>query len=265
MVAPFSPVIVQVDRTPAPSTGIPINGKYLLPTLQGLDFLIDGSSYILPLDGGDVSSQSYAHLLATYSMFDWIYFNPLLIAENIDELDPTALFKDASWGDPMGPFYPPADPMYFPSRFQTGRGLTWGTNPGQMPTHTAVLDMNTTVTPNRPGVMITKEIDISAQTGPDGTDEFMVYWQVYSAYTTHDVATDTCGGINTPAIRYCISDTDQEPSDFTVYLSPDNGIHWCPVGLLEPVAFWNKTTKFRLAFVNRSRTKVYVASFAVLF
>ena len=258
--APPGPDIVQVDPAPVPQDGVAINGKYLLPTLPGLTFPITSSDYILPINGGDVSSKSFAHLLATYSgMFDNIYFNPLLTAVNVADIDLTAVFKDTT----PPTFAPPNSPAYFPTRCQVGR-YSGPLPTGTMPTHTVVLQQNTTVTPNNPGVMITQEIDISGHTGPAGTDEFLVYRQLYSFATSDDVETTQNGGKNTPAIR-TYTDTDQEPTGFSVYLSPDNGDHWCEVGLAEPIAFQNKTTKFRLAFVNRSSTKVYVASFAVLF
>jgi len=261
-----TPTVVQVDRAPVSAAGIPINGKFLLPTLPGLDFPVDSSSYVLPIDGGDLTSQSYAHLLASYAgMFDFIYFNPLLDATNVGEIDLAATFKDSE-----PPYDPPNLPQYFPTRLQIGRP-GGGPISGQMPTHTAVLPMNDTITPNNPGVMVTDNIDISAYTGAAGADEFMIYWQIYSFAVGDDVATDQGSTVNTPAIR-TYSEADQEPADFSVYLSPDDGSHWCPVGMMEPIAFWAKTTAFRLAFVNRrtvatygAAAKVYVASFAVLF
>jgi hypothetical protein len=84
---------------------------------------------------------------------------------------------------------------------------------------------------------------------------------LYAFTITHDVANGT---VNDPAIRSVI-EPDQEPEDFKVYLSPDNGLSWCEVGLLEPVGFCDKTKKIRLAFVNRSASKIYLATYAVLF
>ena len=258
-----SPSIVQVDRVPVKSTGIPINGKYLLPTLPGLDFYVDSSSYVLPIDGNDITSQSYAHLLASYSMFGNIYYNPLLTAANLSEIDFAATYKDAE-----GIYAPPASPHYFPSRFQSGRPAGGGFVAGQMPTHTAILPANIQVTPPNPGVMVSTDIDISAYTAFVGADEFMLYYQLYSFSTSPDWASNYALGVsadkNEPAIRTYLS-ADQEPSGFSAYISPDDGDHWCPANLMEPIAFWNKTTHFRVAFVNRGSVKLYLASFAVLF
>lgn len=230
-----------------PSTGIPINGKYLLPTIpDGVDFEITSASHVLPIDGTDVSSQGLAHLLAAYSMFENLWFDPLFDATGID--------LAGQFIDSFGPFAPPADPAYYYPRCQVGA----------LPTHTAILPINTQILapePPAPGLLLTNTIDISAETGWVGTDEFMVYWRLLDFTVSNDVATDT---INTPAIRTVII-PDQEPAGLEVYLSPDDGVHWCRVGLMEPIAFWNKTTSFKLALLNRGTTKIYVGCLAVLF
>jgi hypothetical protein len=265
------PQIVQVEQTPAAgrSSATPINGRYLLPIVKGAEFPIDTSSYVLAggppidVDGGDVSSISYAYLLAMYPQFGTVYFNPLLTAGHLDELDFTATFKDDSV----------APPVYYPVRLQTGREASLLLQTGQMPTHTAVLPVNAGVTPNRPGVMITDAIDISSYTIDPvsglavGADQFMVYWKLYDFSVSDDYAGAIAGplnGLNEPAIR-SVSECEQEPTGFSVYLSPDDGDHWCQVGLLEPIAFCEKTTSIRLAFVNTSTSKVYIATYGVLF
>lgn len=253
-----TPSIVQVDRAPVSTSGIPINGKYLLPIPPGLEVPVTSASYILPIDGGDVTSQAYARLLASMPMFENVYFNSLLTATDLADIDLLATFKDSE-----PPYDPPNPPQYFPTRCQIGRP-GGGPTAGQMPTHTAILPNNASVTPNHPGVLVTQDIDISAYTGPAGTDEFLCYWQLYSFATSADVATSMNGGANTPAIR-TYTESDPEPMDFSVYLSLDSGVNWCPVGSGEPLSFFNKSTTIRLAFVNRSRAKLYLASFAVLF
>jgi len=115
--------------------------------------------------------------------------------------------------------------------------------------------------------MITKEIDLTPYTGVNGTDEFCLYWKLFDFTTSEDLAGDYSNdvvGANTPAIRR-IFETDPEPDDLTVYISPDDGIHWCAAGFLEPVAFTVKTTSIRLAFVNRGSSKIYIANFAAMF
>ena len=254
-----APKIVQVDKTPVSGVngGVNVNGKYAIPVVSGVGFPIDSSSYVLDggdVDGGDVSSISYAHLLSMYPLFSNVYFNPFLTPGHVDEIDFGATFRDV--------FTNPPNVYQFPVRIQTGRplGFTVPGPDGQVPTHTAILPMNTTTTVDRPGVLVTKEINIEPHI-PDGVDNFMVYWKLLDFDTSHDIAN---GSVNSPAARV-LTEPDQEPDDFKVYLSNDNGVTWCEVGLLEPIGFCDKTKKIRLAFVNRSANRIFLATYAVLF
>lgn len=266
--SPAAPEIIQVQRVPSTgqANGTVINGMYAIPMPLDVDFPISTTSYILDgageIDGGDVVSKGYAALLASYPQFGNIYFNPLLTADHVAELvlDQSYHLRDKS-------LTPPAD--FYP-RFQTGREAGVG-DAGQMPTHTALVPLNTTTTPDRPGLLITDEIDIGPYTLdcdsiPVGTDQFLVFWKLYDFSETHDIAADygAHAGVNTPAQR-TLAETDQEPADFSVYITTDDGANWCQVGLLEPVAFCDKTTKVRLAFRNDGASKVFIASFALLF
>lgn len=224
-------------------------------TFQRGDYLLNDAGDI---DGNDLASQSMARLLAVYPMFGNIYFNPLLTDEHVDELDFTFDWKEPGTGDIFNP------------RFQTGREAPLDDS-GQYPTHTALLSANNTVSPRRPGLIVTDEIDIGPYTvdcddKQVGTDEFMVWWKLYDFTTTADIASDfgAQAGKNEPALRY-VEETDQEPTDFSAYISIDGGANWCLVGLLEPVAFCEKTTKVMLAFVNTGLAKKYIASFALMF
>lgn len=278
-----APLVTQVEKVPPPGVGTSINGKYVLPMLA--DFPVTIDDYILgaggALDGQDLPSQSFAHLLAAYPMFGAIYFNPLLTDDHVSDLDMTGLFKDVNQPAPFGPS-PPLAPVMLPVRFQTGReplSPTQPLDPGQMPTHTALMPANTTLFdsglgvpgPVRPGCIVTDNIDISAFTldaggNPVGADEFLVYWKLYDFTVSDDIAADygAAAGVNEPAIRQ-IYETDQEPAELSVYMSPDDGDHWCQVNLLEPIAFCDKTTGIRLAFLNTGATKIYIAAYAVLF
>jgi hypothetical protein len=267
------PLITQVEPdTPEGTAGVTqINGKFLLPIIKGAEFPITEDSYVLDgageCDGGDVSSISFAHLLAQYPMYGHVYFNPLLTTNHVGDLDLTGTMT-VEVGDP------PVSVEY-PARFQTGMppGHLPGFPLGQMPTHTALLPINDGVDPAYPGLLLTEEIDIGPYTvDPDtglevGADEFMVYWKLYGFVTTDDVANAAEGpgaGQNQPSMRL-VTETEQEPDGFSAYISPDDGAHWCRADLLEPVAFFAKTTKIRLAFRNDGTEKVYIACFAVLF
>jgi len=263
-----APELIQVQPEPVEGAvgAIIINGKYAIPSPLGVDFPVTEADYVLDgagnIDGGDVVSKGYAHLLLNNPQYQNVYFNPLLTSDHVAELvlDQSFAFIDRST-DPPNSFY---------ARFQTGReeGVP---DDGQMPTHTAVLPLNTTTNPARPGFIITEEIDIGAYTldcdnEPVGADEFMVYWKLYDFTVTHDVAADAglLAGRNEPAWRM-LQEKYPEPDDFSVWLSTDNGTNWCRVHHLVPVAFCDKTTKVRLAFRNDALSKVFLASFALLF
>ena len=53
-----NPLIVQVEKVPEPgaASATPISGKYVLPIVPGIEFPVDTASYVIPVDGGDVSS-----------------------------------------------------------------------------------------------------------------------------------------------------------------------------------------------------------------
>jgi len=261
------PQITQVEKVPVlGSDGArAVNGKYIIPTIPGADFRIDSTDYVLntgAIDGGDVSSIAHAHLLAMYPMFGHIYFNPLLTDDHVGELDLTATFKEVNLAPPYGPS-PPEEPVYFPTRAQTGRTAAPA---GQMPMATAVMAQNDTMAPERPGILISDAIDISSYTGGVGADQFMLYWKLYGFTVTDDVVAEygALAGTNTPALRQVL-EVDQEPSGFLAYISTDDGVNWSEAGLLEPVTFVSPSTEFRVAFKNTSSDKVYLCTFAVLF
>lgn len=256
--------VVQVEKVPVLGTegATYINGRFLLPVPLDLDFPVSDSDYLLDgggdIDGNDLASQGMARLLATYPQFGNVYFNPLLTDEHVDELDFTFEFHD-----------PDTDERFTP-RFQTGREAPLDDS-GQMPTHTALLAQNNGTATPRPGLIVTDEIDIGPYTldcdeNEVGTDEFMLWWKLYSFDVSHDIAADygAQSGKNEPAFRR-VMEMDQEPPGFSAYISVNNGATWCQVGLLEPVAFCVKTTRIRVVFRNNSANKIYLASFAVLF
>jgi hypothetical protein len=262
------PKVVQVQTEPtAGSAGqTAINGKYALPTPLGMDFPVTNADHILNgggfVDADSLVSVGFAHLAALHPQFDNVYFNPLLTSDHVGELvlDQSFWFTDRSL-DPAVNFFP---------RFQTGREAGVADN-GQMPTHTAILAANGTMTPERPGFIITEAIDIGPYTldcddEEVGTDEFMVYWKLYDFDVTHDVAAEAglLAGTNTPALRY-LREVEGVPDDFSVWLTTDEGANWCQVHLLEPIAFCEKTTSVRLAFRNDSSDKIFIASYALLF
>ena len=119
----------------------------------------------------------------------------------------------------------------------------------------------------RPGVLVTDTIDVGPLTGGIGATEFVVYWYIYEFDTTEDVSSDfgATAGVNTPALRQ-VSELDQEPGDFEVFISINDGANFFPVDRLVPIAFCNPGLLVRLAFKNtNSLRKRYIAHYAVLF
>ena len=250
---------MQVEKTPPPGNAgqTAINSKFIIPTVPEGDFPIDVASYVLDgggnIDGGDVTSEAFARLLLQFPMFDNIYFNPLLTDDNVFELDMVATFADVGSGGTLS------------SRVKTGRAPGAPEASGQMPNNTALLAQNESVTPPRPGLLISSAIDISSFV-PTGTADFMLYWKLYEFEVTPDVMSDhgALAGTNEPAIRY-IKETEQEPTVLEVYLSCDDGASWQQAGLLEPLDVCDAATTFRVAFLNRGATEINLTSFAVLF
>jgi len=102
-----NPRIPQVDKTPASVDGTAINGRFVVPIVEGVEFQVDSTSYVLPVDGQDVSSQSFAYLLAAFPMCGHIFFNPLLTALDIEAasggIDFPKTFKDTTNPPPAPP------------------------------------------------------------------------------------------------------------------------------------------------------------------
>lgn len=114
-------------------------------------------------------------LLAQYPMFGNVYYNPLLTADHVGDLDLSGQYIDSSNNA-------------FDTRAQVGRAIA--PDDGVAPNSVAILPQNTTVSPSRPGVLVTDSIDISAYTASVGTDEFMIYWKIYEVETSHDIRSD---------------------------------------------------------------------------
>lgn len=227
--------IIQAERTPEEGALTPYSGKF--PVDVPISVTLNASSYVLPVDGGDVVSLSMAQLLAQFPMYSYVAFNPLLTASDMDDLDLTATF-----GSDV-------------TRAMVGRGtgvLTSGVAPGSV----CVLPVNAKVSPNRPGVLVSNTIDISADV-PAGADEFLLWWKFYRWSTSEDTATE-------PAVRSLI-ETDSDASGVSVYVSNDDGATWHVAEYLTPTDVVTLGTNVRVAFVNNSADRIYVGGFACLY
>ena len=236
---------------------VALNGRYAIPMPDGVSFEINNNSYVLPVDGTDISSRGFAELLAQYPLFGFIHFNPLLTDQNLLELAPTGTAIIS--GVPVT------------ARFQTGRSAS-GVDDGNSPVSTAMLSANSTVSPVKPGLIVTDPIDISPQVGTvgsgGGADQFMVYWKVYKFEDTHDIISrgnyGKHGVMNTPTLKNMV-EIDQEISDLSVYISIDSGVTWQSVSRLQAISFCCKVDSFKLAFANNGNDKIYLAHYSVMF
>jgi len=249
--------IVQVEKNPPDGVLVTRNGMYNIPVPEGVKVRVTPGSFVLPATNpNSVVAQSYAGLLAKFPQYDNILFNPLILDTDMDDLDPNALLNE---GFPVTASHV--------SRFQMGRGTGGPLPSGMAANSVAILEQNDGVLPARPGVLVTNTIDIGALTGGFGADEFCVYWYLYDFETSPDVraAYGLFAGQNNPSLRHVI-EVPQEPADFEVFLSINDGNNYFPVDRMVPISFCNPGTLVRLGFKSINPTKKkYLAGYAILF
>jgi len=254
--------ILEVEKVPEIGRFAPTNGKYVLPTPEGVSLHVEPTSFVLPSNNpNSVVAQAYAGLLAQFPQYDNILYNPLLEAADVDDI-----VVDAS--SPSAPTLTDPDTGdSFRTRAITGRGTGGPFTAGQAPNNTAMLAANTGAAPTAPGLVISDTIDVSPFTGGIGSDEFVAYWYIYDCDATQDVRSDfgATAGLNTPSLVAAL-EVDQEPSDLQVYLSINDGVSWTEVQRLVPVSFCTPGTSVRLAFRNNAPTRrKCIAAYAVMF
>ena len=241
--------IVQVEKTPEVGDVRPANGRFYVPVPEMVSVDVDTASYVLPVDGGDVSSLAYQALLVTFPMYGQVVFNPLLTPADVTDLDLTAVFT------PTGDV----------TRAIVGRGV--GPLPlGIMPNVVGILPQNNKVAPPRPGLLVSDTIDIGPLTGGAGADEFMVAWHLYDFDTGEDITSGfgATAGKNDPAIR-SITEADPEPAGFEVWLSHDDGANYIQMDRLVPTDFMVYGSLLRIAFRNTGSSLRLVAAYSILF
>ena len=241
--------ILQAEKSPSVGDVSVLNGKFVVPIPEMVAVELDSTSYVLPVDGNDVTSLAMANLLVEFPMYTYIVFNPFLSATDMAAMDLTAVFT----------------PTSDVTRAIVGRGAG-PLSTGCLPNSVGVLEVNATVVPSRPGVLISDTIDIGPATAAVGADEFMVWWKIYEIQTTHDVTSSygATAGQDDPALRQLV-EVDQEPAGFEVWLSHDDGTNYTQMSRVTPTDFFTFGTLLRIAFVNNDPVRRYVASYAILF
>lgn len=252
--------LIEVGKQPIIGEQWPINGRYVLGTPEHINLDVKADDVVMNTaspfyDTNTIVGKAYAELLAMYPMYNHIVFNPLLQGQDMTDFDLTSV---VSFEDPDGNVFTGN------TRAQIGRYP--GPQAGYSPISCALLPQNPHVTPPRAGLLLTDTIDISTQTNGDGATEFMVWWKIYEIDLTHDINSSYwfLDGTNEPALRM-MTEIDQEPNEWDVALSIDDGQSFHKVGRLEPISFCDPGTKLRLLFVNNNPFKLYIAAYAVLF
>lgn len=251
--------IIQVEKNPPNGEPVSRNGQYMVPVAEGVKVAVTPSSFILPsADPNSVVAQNFAGLLLQFPQYENILYNPLIEGADIDDLDPAGILNEGS----------PVVASHI-SRFQIGRGTAGPLPSGNAPNSVAVLPQNDApgFGLEHPGVIVTDTIDVGPLTGGVGATEFLVYWYIYEFDTTIDVRSEfgVYAGTNTPAIRQVL-ELDQEPDDFEVFISINDGANFFPVDRLIPIAFCNPGLLIRLAFKNTNAlNKRYIAHYGLIF
>jgi hypothetical protein len=251
--------IIQVEKNPPNGVPVSRNGQYMVPVAEGVKVAVEPTSFVLPSsDPSSVVAQNFAGLLVQFPQYENVLYNPLIEGTDVDDLDPAGVLNEGS----------PVTASHI-SRFQIGRG-TGGPNPsGNAANSVAILPQNDApgIGLEHPGVLVSDTIDVGPLTGGVGATEFVVYWYIYEFNTTDDVNTSFgfFAGTNSPAIRQVV-ELDQEPDDFEVFISVNDGANFFPVERLVPIAFCNPATLIRLAFKNTNPlSKRYIAHYGLLF
>lgn len=240
--------VVQVEKIPEQDVPKNISGKFVVPLPEMAAVDVTSSSYVLPVDGGDITSLAMAAMLVQYPMYEYVIFNPFLSAADVADLDLAGTLSIT--GDMTRAF--------------TGRGS--GLLPtGVAPNSVGLLALNDRVSPSRPGLLVTDTIDVSVITSGVGADEVMVWWKIYGLDTTEDVTSSygETAGVNEPASR-TIAELDQEPFGLDVFVSNDDGVSWTQVYRLTPTDLAVFGSQFRLAFRSMRTDRVYLAAYALM-
>lgn len=251
--------IIQVEKNPPDGTLVSRNGQYMVPVAEGVKVAVEPDSFILPSGApNSVVARNFAGLLAQFPQYENILFNPLIEGADMDDLDPAGVLNEGA----------PVTDSHI-SRFQFGRGTAGPLPTGNAANSVAVLPQNDApgFGLERPGVLVTDTIDVGPLTGGVGAMEFAVYWYIYEFQTTDDVRSEfgATAGLNLPALRQ-VAELPQEPSDFEVFISINDGANFFPVQRLIPIAFCNPGLLIRLAFKNtNSLNKRYIAHYGLLF
>lgn len=214
-----------------------MNGKYLLDFPDCIDIsneLSKNTPFDLNLTIADVEAKFFE----AYPTYDFLIYEPLLDSSS-------AFVKTEMFPTQFG---------QRPSRFQVGSVP----NVAMIPRPTSA---------GRTGTAITSEIDITALTDDGlGRETFFPYWRVVKKVHTHDVTPTDLTGYTVYNQAPFVTYREVSESDYSVYISENNGNTYEKMTRLTPFSFNQRTDSIRLAFVNDSiNDDLYILSYALMF
>lgn len=217
---------------------IHMNGKYILDYPDCIEIGEELGAND-PFNLNTLTTSIESKFLAQYPSYDNLIYKPL--RDSSSEFDTTQLF--------------PKNTGYIPTRLRVG------TTP-----NVACIPKESSA--GRNGVGITSNIDITALTDDNtGRETFLLYWRIVKKVITHDVTPVSLDGYsqadtNTPSKMTYVEATD---SEYSVYISENNGNTYEKVTRLTPFSFSQKADAVRVAFLNESNSDLYILSYALMF
>lgn len=255
-----SDAIINTISDPEIGDSTKVDGQYLIPMPPGVAVTIDDTS-----TPASVAADAAAELLVRFPMYDHVVYNFFLDSADVAALDLTGAVSQPTGGTVVAGTAPSMDPGPVP-RCQVGRGA--GPAPvGVAPNSVAIFRSNVAASTSTFGCIITDTEDLTPfNPGNPGADNVMVWWQLAEVSTTEDIGNgyNLTNDINIPASRY-VQAVDQEPADFQVYISVDDGTSWHEASYLEPTDLVTAGASLRVAFVNEGGEKLHLLAFALLF
>lgn len=236
--------IDQVGPSHRPGSRMVIGGRFAYPLPEGVDLPLDSSAHFFPRDGRDVATSAFAEMARKLPGVSGFYVNPLLTPSDAAELDDDGVLVDDSTK--------PSSRL--PARFGSGRRP--GPHEGMLGCSTFLPAANRSVTPPRPGLVVTRPIDLAAALPRCGgrityPTSLRVYWRLQRLEATHDVSSEV-GSVRGEVVgQKWVTELSSHPAGFKAYLSAD-GKSFCQVGLLDPVRPCDQPDRVVLAFRNDS-------------
>lgn len=258
--------VLSTRSTPVTGQNTTINGKYIVEVPSGVGVEVLEGAYLLPQDAGSLPIQIAQEFLARNPMYNHYRHNFFLEASDSDQLHLSPGAPVPTAANVVSGFLPTMQMGFNGPRCQTGRGA--GPLPvGIAPNSVRIQAANTSRITSTYGCVVTKTLDITALNPMNpGTDEVLVWWKLATLASTEDVVQgyNFTAGQNTPALRV-VQEVQQEPPNFFVYASVDDGVTWREVKYLRPTDLVVPGVLLRLAFVNESNTPYNLLGFVILF